>query len=907
MHECSSTGYNLVDSRYSAEEAARLLHYGEKRVFGIYPIVKYSSYGGFTMFCSFLADSEPLALVSLFLFYPTLVQMLMQPLNCVKPMGDDVGIVFAHSFDIECYDTSDINFILSLVGICIYVVGIPAFVTLRLYCGHAEHTAMRFLRTWGFFMNGYEMGMQHWECVGLLRKALAVVLLTIHMHEGVRVISILILASGFSLLHIAYKPFDNRFNELLDRMENRHLLIWVFCCLAILYIYLDTNYDDGEVINKELDNDSIYSVATLLTAVHIIYLVVIVRQIWRHGSFEYSEFIVDKERRKIYLGMDPENTVGGALARLKSSNSMNVNTSDAAKQQALPRQGSFTNTAEASIAGLMLKNIKSEREWNQLQACKSMENRWQLIWAHGHSERYMDHKAHIVCDQKNMWFTLLGNHSHNIQARHHPGGHLSDLKLPGGVKQASEKQRRYFLKILMEAFQYIIVEQNIHTFSSSILEFVLRCGATFLATGELRMATERLGTNDTTEQRQSMATKLISDAAREVTTPQEVISNPALSKHGSSQAMGHQSSHLTLRFNENFSEDKINVETHGASLMDDNGHFLAHVLSSAEHILPDKIIRELTLQMFQPDIFHTSLSLEELQANLSMLRTTSGPNLRKWLNAFEEEWVSQRNKRIQDHDADHSKRRVTKVRSAKSDKVEAAGTEMGNPDADDGLSDSDSSFSDESAEEVEPESHLFKDAECQAALLTSDSLANLDMSNIGTSIPGSTSNPVLGNSKANTVEAVTKYEEMWVRFCAEAIHQADVKAARLPAAAALNKHRKAEAIATSQVKELQKKINDVREELHRTRSHVGSKDKGNDELKAEREDLDLTRAAINEAREEIESLKQKLLEQDAALGTGPNMIGKIRGAAAAPGLNMKAAREQAQSSRNSCTTCILGR
>merc|ERR1719387_2537106 len=118
------------------------------------------------------------------------------------------------------------------------------------------------------------------------------------------------------------------------------------------------------------------------------------------------------------------------------------------------------------------------------------------------------------------------------------------------------------------------------------------------------------------------------------------------------------------------------------------------------------------------------------------------------------------------------------MRSMKSDKSEPAATEMGNPDADDGFSSSgSSSFSDESMEEVEAESNLYKDAECQAALLTADSLANLDMSNAGTNIPGSTSNPVLGNSKANTMEAVTKSEEMWVRFCAEAIHQADVKAA----------------------------------------------------------------------------------------------------------------------------------
>lgn len=99
----------------------------------------------------------------------------------------------------------------------------------------------------------------------------------------------------------------------------------------------------------------------------------------------------------------------------------------------------------------------------------------------------------------------------------------------------------------------------------------------------------------------------------------------------------------------------------------------------------------------------------------------------------------------------------------------------------------------------------------------------------------------------------------------------------------------------------------MRQELQDCRTDVGSRDKNNDDLKAEREDLELTRAAINEAREEIEALKLKLLEQEKQLGPGPNMIGKIRGigvtGTGVPGMGLRAAREQTQN-RN-CTSCFM--
>jgi len=307
------------------------------------------------------------------------------------------------------------------------------------------------------------------------------------------------------------------------------------------------------------------------------------------------------------------------------------------------------------------------------------------------------------------------------------------------------------------------------------------------------------------------------------------------------------------------------IHMHGASTVNVSGEIIGHLMSTNE-VATEEVIKEITAEMFKTDIFDAPLLLEELQLNLGFLRTTTEPNLRLWLHVFEGKWTSHRSKRVEES-IDRRKLHNDKRRQAQENSE--AGNVAVRLKEDDYVSDDE----DEEDDDYEGENTrdddaqrgpvvLMADVECQAALTVCDSLANLDARLPRTE---ETANGASAEAAVTDDEKAKRNEERWVRICAAAIHQADVSAAKLPAQSALQKLREQEAQATADTEELIARIAKIRVELEEARNEPGTGSaKPTDEMKAEREDLEVTRAAIKEAREEVEQLKRKLAEQNPA-------------------------------------------
>jgi len=487
-------GFRTAARGHSREDCYYFLEVADRRLLGLYPVIRYARmFQGpkRLMIQHYLEDSEPLMIVSLFFLYPTMVETLLQPLRCKFPfnnIGDGLG---GHDFmifspNLQCYKSDDALFWLSILGMLIYTIGVPAFGAWKLY-KNRFNLSRHFNQTWGFLMSGYEISMRHWECLLLFRKSLTLVLVSISMLDGLRLLLLMLTSATFTLAHIWYAPFDNRFNELLDRVETRHLLVWVLFCIGILWTYLEADTRES----RESLEFSVYAVSIIVAILHAWFMYMILRQIVRHGSASYAEHIV-KQRKK-------EDMVTAEMQAMENSSRVLSQRSKKSRRKAA-RRPSQDNSGNLVLLDLttpegFLQHVRQltlrdiSRNWRNLlfwfQSCLFG------TWAGRHYQKYLDRKPYLVCDPRETWFMLMGVHS--FENAQEPGriSRLSESKMPGSAKAPNEKQRRYLVKIIEEVFEYLIVNQNFDMFSPTLLEFMFRVGFAFDEDCALRTAAQR--------------------------------------------------------------------------------------------------------------------------------------------------------------------------------------------------------------------------------------------------------------------------------------------------------------------------------------------------------------------------------------------------------------------------------
>jgi hypothetical protein len=336
--------------------------------------------------------------------------------------------------------------------------------------------------------------------------------------------------------------------------------------------------------------------------------------------------------------------------------------------------------------------MSSERQRQAYQ--DRIENKWFGTYAHWFYDVQMDTKAHILCDARNMWITLMGKRSHKCKPQHEVDKKLSQKKLPALAMPATEDQRRYLLKILMEAMHYIVVTCEIPTIPASLLEFIIRCGFTFQSMGELRMATKRESSHERTnnmarlvaaqkleessdtgkfsvssglgrasieagatmsnnemvarssQTMQSPTSRASTDLEKATPspisptatatvppTPQSQKSRPSIGVSLASQSLGRASTEMTR-----------GSTFHSMIQLSSNAR--EHRMECEYLVLSDEDLRSLVREMFAPDIFEEALSLEDFQLNLTMLCKTNRENMLRWLEIFDEDCIYHRALRV---------------------------------------------------------------------------------------------------------------------------------------------------------------------------------------------------------------------------------------------------------------------
>jgi len=561
-----ASGFEAARQGYDRSDIVQYIECHETRLLGIYDAVSMFALGRAAFLTELWEQSKPVIIVGVFCIYPFILTMMTLHYDCFRPIDGKLGIVRRASPELRCFQVDDAHFWLSSMGTVGIGLGFPlvAFWYISTEVKQGFHN-IQFQRTWGFLVSGYETDYAYWECVSLLRKFVMVCMGAIGYNEGTRALVVLLVSALFLLLHIWNQPFDTRFDAVLDRLESRQLILWVTFCIGNLLIFLCS--DDFLVFNVNF-------VVAMMAALYTLYGLHALRHIVRYWRNTYADHLLQKAhcRHEIHR---MSNDVETPALRI---------------------------SADVKILPQLVMDEFGSRN-------KLVTDSY---------EHYLDRKPCLCVDNLRMWVTVLGRFSRHHKPVPWPDNTaLSAADLPEDISAANEAQRRYLLNIIGAAFKHVLVTQGMSTFSSSLLEFIIRVGFAFNSEGKHR------GIISKGEQKMKNFVNRVQKLNPQTTSKSvETYADTAATFGDLAQEV----------------EREVQLESSMAYLTEEECRL------DVRH-------------MFDPVIFKTTVSLQEFQLNLTKIMKTTGRDLHLWLDVFEHEWradMLRRMRTIQEPGADRS-------------------------------------------------------------------------------------------------------------------------------------------------------------------------------------------------------------------------------------------------------------
>lgn len=639
----------------------------EHRLMGIWKAIDYRGLRGMNFFNKFRKECEPLILIVFFLAYPYCMKAYLRPMSCYLVMDDLFGSRMESAIDVQCYQ-DDTLFWFSLVLIIVFGLGIPAGSGFMLYEHREKLHKPRFQRTYGFLTGGYEVDRNWWECFVLVRKSVSQIVASMGMNQGIRILLVITASSTFTLLHIWYEPFDNRFNELLDRIEFRHLICWVTFGLVLLGMHM---------LPAEVPAETIWAFLIFLLVVHAWFLLMMLRQVLRHKRNEYAEGVVleahheqYKELHHLHMsrGLHPDSmqaTLSDKSVNTKADPTASKGTRPSGKTEVSVLTGASGEVEERELKLTPAQVLAKDN----LNGCKrTVLSRYTA---------YLDRQAYVAFHNQMLWCQILGNKGAScvvpetflVPAGERGGAGMAlpmptEPQLPNGVDLSSEQSRRYMVKIIMEVFEYIIVNQEISVFSSTLLEFVFRAGLAFGSDGRQRQVyvthsqnpTAKVGVNDITATAVvNAAGDAVHGAAKAVTDRLSTTIGYVTRSGGTKKNSEPGQKRVSSLSQEDVEEEEAEI---GDNDVERAGRAMELELHENDKMSPNKLsmigsheeiaehhkelqaeCSELVRLMFDMTIFDRGLTLQEFQLNLSAsVMTKTKKELRMWFELFEAEW-----------------------------------------------------------------------------------------------------------------------------------------------------------------------------------------------------------------------------------------------------------------------------
>ncbi|GBG24420.1 Triose phosphate/phosphate translocator, chloroplastic [Hondaea fermentalgiana] len=166
-----------------------------------------------------------------FIAYPSLVVILLEPLSCIELA--DGSIVMQASPDIVCWESYHIYSLViwSVLGILIYIIGIPALQLYILIIAESRDLKAdpTFLERFGWMYSDFRQEVYKWECLLTFRRFAFAMILVVGSGDGYIQATIGCLVVVFCLaLQVMHQPFLSRRLNILDQTGLFGSFLYIF-------------------------------------------------------------------------------------------------------------------------------------------------------------------------------------------------------------------------------------------------------------------------------------------------------------------------------------------------------------------------------------------------------------------------------------------------------------------------------------------------------------------------------------------------------------------------------------------------------------------------------------------------------------------------------------------------------
>lgn len=201
-------------------------------------------------FFRFLDDAQPIIYIALYSIWYETTRRLLLLVHCKAFVEEDASGTamskqrWMKQTEYECYTGS--HFIITLISVCglgSWSVGLLVYLGVQVWRNRKDMTIQKVQRRYCYFVSGYEIDRAYWDILVKKTDNLLTIVITytdLASDKKAKLLCYAALAGCFLIIHNFYMPFDDRKNQLCDRIENLGLMVR-FCTFALFEMLIIFN------------------------------------------------------------------------------------------------------------------------------------------------------------------------------------------------------------------------------------------------------------------------------------------------------------------------------------------------------------------------------------------------------------------------------------------------------------------------------------------------------------------------------------------------------------------------------------------------------------------------------------------------------------------------------------------
>ncbi|SCO65374.1 cysteine repeat modular protein 2, putative [Plasmodium vivax] len=193
----------------------------------------------------FLEDMIPMYVTLLFFIHTKTTYAMLTLLDCKAIYYNDkfVEQYMSYAPSVKCDLSGDYAkfFMLGIIGIVVWGIGIPLMSYLVLYKNRKHLHSENILFKYGFLNNGFNFQFWYWESIVFFRKILILLISSVPIFKTARIFGttmwlFTVISFFFLTVQIILQPFDSRNYHILNKLETYSMFAWTITLMTFVFL-----------------------------------------------------------------------------------------------------------------------------------------------------------------------------------------------------------------------------------------------------------------------------------------------------------------------------------------------------------------------------------------------------------------------------------------------------------------------------------------------------------------------------------------------------------------------------------------------------------------------------------------------------------------------------------------------